>query len=401
MQQALEGVTVADFTQLMQGGWAAMKLGDMGADVVKIEPPRGEPLRYYSAAGQFHDGVSPYFLSMNRNKRSVPLDLKSDAGREAALDVVSEADVLMENFRPDVMDRLGLGYEDVQEVNEEIIYVSASAYGSSGPYADRPGQDLLYQAMTGLTSYTGRSDDPPTPAGTVVIDEHSATSSALNVMFALYYRSQTGQGQKIETSLLNAAVDLQCQEATIALNMDDVEVERGRKTHGHPTLWPPYGIYEAADGHVAIGMADLEAVGDVLCVDGLAQYETEREMYEHRDEVHDRIEAVTSQRPAGEVVDELAAADLQATETVGVEDMADDPQIQHNGMLIEVDHPEGGTYTTTGSPADLSETPMQVSQRPPRLGEHAAEVLREIGYDDERIRTLADSGVVTLDEDRD
>ncbi|MFB6105566.1 MAG: CaiB/BaiF CoA transferase family protein [Halobacteriaceae archaeon] len=398
MPQALDGVRVADFTQLMQGGWAAQKLGDMGADVVKIEPPHGEPGRYYRAAGRFHEGVSPFFLSMNRNKRSVPLDLKTEEGRQTALDVIAEADVLMENFRPDVMDRLGLSYEDVQEVNEDIVYVSASAYGSSGPYADRPGQDLLYQAMTGLTSYTGRAGDPPTPAGTVVVDEHSATSIALSVMFALFYRERTGEGQKLEASLLDSAVDFQCQEATVALNMD-VDVEPGRKTHGHPLLWPPYGVYEAADGSVAVGMADLQVVGEALGVPGLEEYDTEREQFEHRDEIHDAIEAATRDRPAADVVADLVAADVQAVETATVAEMADDPQIQHNDMLIEVEHPNGGTYTTTGSPVTFSETPMEVRHRPPRLGEHGEEVLREIGYSAAEVEELVASGALGRDEE--
>jgi len=398
MRQPLTGITIADFTQLMQGGWAAQKLGDMGADVIKIEPPRGEPSRHYSAAGKFHEGVSPYFLTMNRNKRSLPIDLKSDEGREVALDVIAEADVLMQNFRPGVMERLGLSYEDVQQVNDDIIYVSASGYGSTGPYSDRPGQDLLYQAMTGLTSYTGRSDDPPTPAGTVVIDEHSATSIALNVMFALFHRDRTGQGQKLDASLLNSAVDLQCQEATIALNMD-VDVERGRKTHGHPTLWPPYGVYEATDGYIAIGMADLHHVADTLDVDGLEQYDSEREQFEHRDEIHDAIEAATSEMSAERVVEDLVDVDVQAVEMSGIEDLPDNPQIQHNEMLMEVEHPNGGTYTTTGSPVELSETPMEVRQRPPRRGEHSVAVLQEIGYEDSEIDRLVDGGIVLVEED--
>jgi len=391
MVQPLDDVTIADFTQLMQGAWASQKLGDMGADVIKIEPPEGEPERAVPYGGEFFDGVAPGFLAKDRNKRSVVLNLKSDAGREAALDVVSEADVLMENFRPGVMDRLGLGYEDVQEVNEEIIYVSASAYGSSGPYADRPGQDLLYQAMTGLTSYTGRSDDPPTPAGTVFVDEHSATLIAYYTVTALFHRQATGEGQKLEASLLDSAVDFQCQELTYALNTDS-KVERGERTHGHPMLWPPYGVYETADSYVAIGMSPLSDVAETFGLeDQLDDYEEPTGMFEDRDEIHRTIEGYTRDQTVEDLVERLSAADVQAIEVADIEDVPDDPQIQHNDMLVEVDHPEGGTYTTTGFPVEMSETSEEIRHRPPKLGEHTEEVLEEFGCDEDRIDAVLEA----------
>jgi crotonobetainyl-CoA:carnitine CoA-transferase CaiB-like acyl-CoA transferase len=381
MTQTLDGVTIADFTQLMQGAWAAQKLGDMGADVIKIEPPGGEPERDVAFGGEFFDGVSPGFLAKDRNKRSVVLNLKTDAGHQAALDIVEEADVLMENFRPDVMERLGLGYEAVQEVNEDIIYVSASAYGSSGPYADRPGQDLLYQAMTGLTAYTGQADDPPTPAGTVVVDEHSATLVAYYTMSALFHRERTGEGQRLEASLLDAAVDFQTQELTYALNTDG-EVTRGEKTHGHPLLVPPYGVYEAADGHLAVGMSPLGVVAETLGVeDELDDYDTQAELFEARDGIHDVIEEATRQRGVDDLVEALSAAGVQAMDVRKPSEIVDDPQVQHNDMFLEVDHPEGGSFTTTGFPVTMSETTEEVTHRPPKLGEHTEEVLSELGYD--------------------
>lgn len=385
MQQILEDVTIADFTQLMQGAWAAQKLGDMGADVIKIEPPHGEPERQVAFAGEFFDGVAPGFLAKDRNKRSVALNLKSDAGRQAALDIITDADVVMENFRPDVMERLGLGYEDIREVNENVIYVSASAYGSSGPYVDRPGQDLLYQAMTGLTAITGRKDEPPTPGGTVFVDEHSATLIAYYTVAALFHKERTGKGQKLEASLLDSAVDFMSQEITYELNTDK-EVSRGRKTHGHHMLDPPYGIYETADSYLALGYSPLDLVAETFQLeDELGEYESREELYEHRDEIHDVIEAETKQWQIDELVDVLSAADIQAIEVARPGDVADDPQIQHNDMIIEVEHPNGGTFETAGFPVNMSETEEAVNQRPPNLGEHTDEVLTEFGYDDEDI----------------
>lgn len=175
MTGPLDGITIADFTTAHQGPWATQKLGDMGADVQKIERLGGEWSRDLTTGGGYDlDGMSPFWLSANRSKRSITLDLKADKGREAALDIVADADVIVENFRPGVMDRLGLSYVDVREINPEIVYVSASGFGSSGPYADRPGQDLLMQALSGITRTVGRQEDPPLPIPFPVIDGHSA-----------------------------------------------------------------------------------------------------------------------------------------------------------------------------------------------------------------------------------
>lgn len=388
MPQILEDVTIADFTQLMQGAWATQKLGDMGADVIKIEPPHGEPERQVAFAGEFFDGWAPGFLAKDRNKRSVILNLKSEAGHEAVLDIIAEADVVMENFRPDVMERLGLSYDDVREVNEDIIYVSASAYGSSGPYADRPGQDLLYQSMTGLTALTGRRDDPPTPGGTVFVDEHSATLIAYYTVSALFHRERTGEGQKLEASLLDSGVDFMCQEITYALNTDK-DITRGEKSHGHHMLIPPYGIYETADSYLALGYSPLDLVADTLEIENkLGTYESTAELYEHRDEIHDTIEAETRQWELDELVEVLVDADIQAVEVASPGDVDDNPQIQHNGMLIDVEHPEGGTFKTTGFPVSMSRTQEAVTQRPPKLGEHTEEVLSELGYDDAAMEAI-------------
>ena len=393
--QALGDVTIADFTQLMAGGWAAQKLGDMGADVIKIEPPGGEFQREMSYAGQYLDGMGIGYLTMNRNKRSVSIDLKSEEGHEIAERIVAEADVLMQNFRPGVMERLGFDYESVTEINPDIVYVSVSAYGDSGPYARRPGQDLLFQAETGLASYTGRADDPPTPAGTVVVDEHTATLIALHTMHALYYRQRTGEGQKVEGSLFNSAIDLQCNEVTFTMNTGE-SLERGRKTQGHPYLFPPYGIYETEDGYVAIGQVPLERVADVFEADELREYESQTEMFEDRDHIHDVIEGYTSTRETAAVVDALVEADVQASEVAPPEDIVDHPQAEHADMILELEHPNGETFSTTGIPVEHSKTPGRVNRQPAELGAHNEEVLTELGYDEEDIDRFREDG--TIDE---
>ena len=391
MRQVLSDVVIADFTQMMQGGWAAQKLGDMGADVIKIEPPQGEAERQIQFNGELHEGWSYGFLAKDRNKRSISLDLKTEAGHQAAMDIAEEADVLMENFRPDVMERLGLGYEAVREVNPEIIYVSGSAYGSSGPYADRPGQDLLYQAMTGLASNTGRAGDPPMGNGSVVVDAHSATLIALYTMYALYDKQMTGEGQKIEANLLNSALDFQCNEITYALNSEN-DLTRGEANQGHPMFWPPYGIYESEASHVAIGLSSLTTVGETFEIPELADYEDDVEaIFDDRDRIHGLIEGYTASRPAADLVDELSAADVQAVEVADTSEVDDNPQIQHNDMILEIDHPEVGEFKTTGFPVEMSESEEAVRYPPPAVGEHTEEVLEEIGYSEDAIEAVVDA----------
>jgi len=393
---ALEDVTVADFTQLMAGGWAAQKLGDMGADVIKIEPPHGEPQRSMTYCGQFLEGEGIGYLAMNRNKRNVVIDLKTDEGFDAAKSIVAEADVLAHNFRPETMERLGFTYADVTEYNSDIVYLHVSAYGSDGPYSGRPGQDLIFQAVSGLTSYTGRDGDPPTPAGTVVVDEHTATLAALHTVEALYHRERTGEGQKVEASLFNSAIDLQCNELTYAMNFGE-DLRRGEKTHGHPYLYPPYGVYEAADGYVAIGMAPLESLAEVFELPALGDYESQAELFEYRDEIHDLIETYTLEYPAEAVVETLVEADLQANQVKGPTAIEDHPQTEHNDLVVELDHPSGGQFKTTGTPVRLSETPDRVRRGPARFGEHTREVLEEVGYDPESIDDLIAVGAVEGD----
>jgi crotonobetainyl-CoA:carnitine CoA-transferase CaiB-like acyl-CoA transferase len=393
----LDDITIADFTQLMAGAWAAQKLGDMGADVIKIEPPHGEPQRRMTYCGEYLDGEGFGYLTMNRSKRSVVLDLKSDGGKEAAERIVADADVVMHNFRPGTMERLGFGYEDVVEYNENVVYVHVSGYGSTGPYADRPGQDMIYQAVSGLAANTGRANDPPTPAGTSVVDEHTGTLAAMHTLQALYHRLRTGTGQKVETSLFDAAIDFQCNELTYAMNTGE-DLDRGEKTHGHPYLYPPYGIYETADGYAAIGMAPMDDIAGVLGDDALGEYDDQAELFARRDEVHDRIEESTKEWRTTELIDALVDADVQANAVAQSSDVESHPQAQHNDMVVELDHPAGGRFKTTGVPVSMSETPAELSRSPPAFGEHTRDVLVEHGYDEAEVESLvADEAAVIAD----
>jgi crotonobetainyl-CoA:carnitine CoA-transferase CaiB-like acyl-CoA transferase len=230
----------------------------------------------------------------------------------------------------------------------------------------------------------------------VVVDEHTATLAALHTVEALYHRERTGEGQKVEASLFNSAIDLQCNELTYAMNFGE-DLRRGEKTHGHPYLYPPYGVYEAADGYVAIGMAPLESLAEVFELPALGDYESQAELFEYRDEIHDLIETYTLEYPAEAVVETLVEADLQANQVKGPTAIEDHPQTEHNDLVVELDHPSGGQFKTTGTPVRLSETPDRVRQGPARFGEHTREVLEEVGYGPESIDDLIAVGAVEGD----
>lgn len=391
MTQPLDGVTVADFTTAHQGPWATQKLGDLGADVIKIERYDGEWSRELTVGGdRYVDGASPFWLSANRSKRSLNLDLKEEAGHEVAMDVISEADLLVENFRPGVMDRLELGYEDVRGVNPELVYVSATGFGGDGPYADRPGQDLLMQALSGIASSVGRSDDPPLPVPFPVVDGHAAMQIVFHAMVALFHRERTGEGQRVEVNLLDAAIDSQCQAFTVELNMDE-SFERSEAGIGQKYLPAPYGVYETDDGHVAIAMTPIDRLADVLDHPTLTEYDP----FDERDALKRRLEEYTRTRPTEELVTTLVDADVWAARVNDFETAARNPQVEHNGIVVDVDHPapDADAFATTGIPASFSATPGGIDRGPPRVGEHAEEILRELDYDEALIDDLVDAGV--------
>lgn len=396
MPKALEGVTIADFTQLMQGGFASQKLADFGADVIKIEPPQGEYLRSTPACGEMYEGESIKFLALNRNKRSLALDLKTEEGYQIAGEIIEDADVLMENFRSGTMAKLGLSYEEVQEINPNIVYVSGTGFGGDGPYADRPGQDLLIQAMAGLTTQTGEGDDPPTAAGTYVPDQNSANLLALHTVIALFHRERTGEGQRVEGSLLNSMIDGMNQTYSIYLNQDN-EYERSEEGIANVSAPAPYGIYETSDGYVAISHTPLNVLDEVLDVD-LSGYQTEKEAYDKRDEIKRVIEEQTRKDSSQEIVNKLREKDVWVGEVNTLREAATHPQVEHNDMIVEVEHPEVGEYKTPGIPVELSKTPGEVDAAPPLLGEHSEQILTELGYSSDTIAELVDEGVIVTPE---
>jgi crotonobetainyl-CoA:carnitine CoA-transferase CaiB-like acyl-CoA transferase len=394
MRQALEGVRIVDFTQMMLGPFGTQFLGDMGADVVKIERPRvGEWERGLAAMGQLLGGDSPFFLAMNRNKRSLTLDLKAEDAKRIIEELVRKADVVVENFRPGVLDKLGLGYEHLREVNPRIIYASGSGYGPSGPYLKRPGQDLLIQALSGYAAQNGKASEPPVPSACSVMDASTALTLALSIMVALFCRERTGIGQKVDVSLFNTAIAIQCQELVAHMNLP-VRGERSAAGIGAPWLSAPFGVYAAADGHVAISINPLPTVGEALGIPELSAFDTDEKAYGRRDEVRRILDERLPSRTSAEILDALSARDLWCAKVQDFDEVMSDPQVAHNGLIQEIDHPRAGRIKVVGVPVQFSETPGTIRLAPPLVGEHTDSILEELGYTTEQRADLRARGVV-------
>jgi crotonobetainyl-CoA:carnitine CoA-transferase CaiB-like acyl-CoA transferase len=391
---ALEGVRVVDFTQMMLGPWGTQFLGDMGADVIKIERPKvGEWERGLAAMGELLAGTSPFFLAMNRNKRSLTVDLKDPRGKEILYKLVATAHLVTENFRPGVLDRLGLGYEDLKKINPSIVYVAGSGYGPDGPYVSRPGQDLLLQSLTGLAAYSGRDGDNPTSLACSIVDASTALMLAFAAMVGLFHRERTGEGQRIDVSLFNTAIAVQCQELVAFMNLN-LRWERSKTGIGSPWLSAPFGIYQTQDGYMAIAMASLTVLGEVLDFPRLKEYDTPKLAYEKRDEIKPLIEARLRTDKTDHWLEAMLARDVWCAKVQDFEDLMTDPQVAHNNLIQTIQHPEAGEMRVVGIPIRLSETPGAIRLAPPLVGEHNDTILGELGYSADQIAAFRAEGVI-------
>lgn len=390
---ALDGIRVLDFTQMMLGPWGTQFLGDLGADVIKIERPRvGEWERGLRAMGELLGGDSPFFLAMNRNKKSVTVNLKEAEGRRIVEDLVRTADVVTENFRPGVLDKLGVGYEQLRAIKPDLVYVAGSGYGPDGPYVNRPGQDLLIQALSGLAAQSGRAGDPPTPMASSIVDASTALSLAFGVMVGLFHRLRTGEGQRIDVNLFNTAIALQCQELTAYMNLPR-RWSRSEAGIASPWLSAPFGIYATADGYIAISMNALPVMAELLGAPELAEFD-EAAAFSERDLikriVQDKIVAQTSDAWVAKFLDH----DLWCAKVQDFEDVISDPQVAHNDLIQTVHHPDAGELRVIGMPIRFGRTPGTIRLDPPRVGEHTREVLEELGYAADHIDSLVGRGIV-------
>jgi crotonobetainyl-CoA:carnitine CoA-transferase CaiB-like acyl-CoA transferase len=391
----LSGIRVLDCSIAMAGPFAAQRLGDLGADVVKVEPVTGEWQRHVAAGGARGNKVNVSFLSLNRNKRSLAVDLKSEQGKKILLDLVTTADVFLQNYRPGVAKRLGVDYETLSKINPRLVYVSMSGYGESGPYVNRPGQDLLLQAMSGAMLSTGRAGEAPTAAGQYLVDAVTASTAFEGALAALFHRERTGEGQLVEVNMLDAITTLQMQELSV-FTVGGKEQKRSAEPHAHVFIRAPYGAFATHDGYIVIAFPTLRKLGEILGEESFLTMDDEVDNWSRRDEIFAKTREKLKLKTSAEWLRLFADADLWAGPVYGYQDLVDDPQIKHNGTFVEYYHPTEGRVKTPGFPIRFSKTPSKVERGAPLAGEHTREVLSEAGYDAATIDRLEKDGVVAV-----
>ncbi len=400
MDKALSGVTILDFSHLLQGPFATQLLADMGAEVIKIERAgSGDMFRGMTFFAKWVGGSeSPNFLAWNRNKRSIALNLKSRKVHGLIMEMAKKADIVVQNFRPGVLAKLGYGYEDFKAVNPRIIYCSGSGYGEDGPYVERPGQDMLIQGLAGLLANTGRGDMPPVPAGSGMADQIGAMNMVYGILSALYYREKTGKGQKIEVNLLAGMLAHLAQEYVGVLNLGE-DFVRPNSGIGHPGMQAPFGVYETKDGgYVTIAMSPFKTLYETLDAPHLAPYDDLATLFSQRDAVWQKVNDETKKFDRDDLLERMLDADIWCAPVHDIRRAAEDPQVTHMGMIASYEHPKAGTVKVIAPAVRMSETPPAIERPAPLVGEHGREILKEFGVSDDEIAALEAAGDMTVEE---
>lgn len=393
----LSGYRVLDCSIAMAGPFAAQRLGDLGADVVKIEPVTGEWQRHVSAGGAKGNRINVSFLSLNRNKRSLAIDLKSPEGKAALLDLVKDADVFLQNYRPGVAARLGVDYETLSKLNPGLVYVSMSGYGETGPYLDRPGQDLILQGMSGAMLSAGRQGEAPTAAGQYLVDAVAAYNAFEGALAALLHRERTGEGQLVQVNMLDAITNIQMQELSV-FTVAGKPQTRSAEPHAHVYIRAPYGAFATSDGYIIIAFPPLKKFGEIIGEPSFLTMDDETDSWTQRDHIFARTRERLVAKTSAEWLSLLRGADIWCGPVYGYEELVKDEQILHNGTFVEYDHPTEGHVKTPGFPIRFSKTPSRVDRGAPVTGQHTREILAEAGFAADRIEQLLATGVVTQGE---
>ena len=399
MSKALQDVTVLDFTHLLQGPFATQLLGDMGADIIKIERPgQGDLFRTMTFKNRWVGGTeSPNFLAWNRNKRSLAIDLKAPEAKEILYKIAEKADVVIQNFRPGVLAKLGFGYEDFKAINPRIIYCSGSGYGDSGPYVSRPGQDMLIQGLTGLAAATGRGDGAPIPVGSGFADQIGAMNMVYGILGALYWRERSGLGQEIKVDLMSGLLQHQHQEMLWVMNFEE-NLERPSSSIGHPGMDAPFGVYPTSDGWVTIAMSPYKKLIGVLDRPDLLTYDDPQSLFDKRDEIWNRIAEETRRWTTKDLLAAMLAVDIWCGEVKRHLEVMDDPQVRHNGLITTYEHAKAGPVKVVGPVVRMSATQPTIDRPAPMVGQHTHEILREFGIGDEAIGDLEARKIVAQAE---
>ena len=389
----LEGIRVIDVTQAMAAPFCTLNLADMGADVIKVEPPGGEDMRRGAASKNGHSGT---FLAMNRNKRGITVDLKRPEGVEIVRRLVKTADVFVQNYRPGVAARLGVAWEDLRALNPRLIYCSISGFGTTGPYAPRGGYDLIAQGMSGIMSVTGDEDGAPAKAGLPVCDLSAGLFGAYGILCALEARERTGQGQLVDTSLLEAGIALTVWEATEYW----VTGRAPRALGSSHRLAAPYQALRASDGWFTVG-ANNDKLFEALCralersdLPDDGRFTTAGARMRNREALIALLEKTTVQAPRAHWLARLDALGVPAGPINTYPEALADPQTLAREMVVDLVHPGAGPVKALGVPVKLSDTPGTVDRPAPLLGQDNAAILTELGYSADEQRALAEQGIV-------
>ena len=395
-QGALEGLTVLDLTRVLAGPFCTMMLADMGANIIKVEQAgKGADERQM---GPFLNGESAYFMNLNRNKKGLSLNLKSEKGKEIFKELVKKADIVIENYRPGTMEKLGLGYDVLKEVNPRIVYAAVSGFGHYGPYSKRPGYDIIAQAMSGLMSTTGWPGGHPTRSGTAMGDVLGGLSCAIGILSAIYNRSHTNRGQKVDVALVDSAV-----ASLEIINMIYFTENRLPQRIGnrYESVYP-YDSFQAKDDLVIIAGGN-DKLWSLLCnlmgrpeLIEEPRFKLNRDRVKNHEDVKKIVEEWTSTRTVSEIVDTLLATGIPAAPIYNIAQVSEDQHIAGaREMFVQTEHPKAGPIKLTGSHIKLSDTKPAIRTPSPSLGQHNEELLSAmIGLTAQEIKELKESGVI-------
>ena len=391
----LAGIRVVDLTRVMTGPYCTMMLGDMGADVIKIEHPgKGDDTRAWGPP--FVNGEAAYFLSVNRNKRSIAIDLKSDAGKEIVWKLIDQADVVVENFSPGTIARLGFGWDEIHARNPKAIMASISGFGQTGPGSDRTAYDLVVQGMGGIMSVTGQVDGPPTKYGIPIGDIGAGMFAAFAISSALVRRATTGEGQYIDVSMLGGQIALLTYQAASFFATGEAPKAAG---NAHSII-VPYDAFPTADGYVIVAVGN-DSLFQRFCqalgmTDAAAdpRFATNRDRVQHKTELYELIEAAMSHQTTSELVAQLDVLGVPCGPISTVDEVFENEQVLFTGQRRTIEHPTAGEISLTGFPYAFSDAELEISHCPPTLGQQTAEILQEIGYDQASIEKLRSNGAV-------
>ncbi len=395
MAGPLEGIKVLELSRTLAGPFCSMQLADMGAEVLKVENPElGDETRSYIPPEI--KGESTYFMSLNKNKKAITLNLKTEEGQRIVKKLVAESDVLVENFRNGTMEKFGLGYDVLKEINPRLVYCAVSGFGRSGPMKDEPAYDLLMQGFGGLMSVTGEAGQPPVKVGFSIVDLATGLYAALGVTLALFSRETTGKGQYVESSLLDTVVSLSNYLGQGVLANGQAP---GRHGSAHPTL-VPYQAFETKDGYAIIAVPNdglWRKMCDALGLTELKdhpKYAVNVNRVANREELVGILTEYTKQRESSEIIERLKQAGVPSGPINDLTQLLAHPQVQAREMIQEVEHPTIGMLKMLGIPIKLSDTPGSVRKAPPLLGENTEEVLKQLGYSEEDLIKLKEQGVI-------